>query len=126
MAEPLPSNRHPRLTLQPITLAEARAFIAREHSHNQAVVGWIVGVGVMAGDVMVAVGVLGRPVARKLQQADPFLAEITRVATDRTRHACSKVYGALCRAASALGYRRVITYLSVQRSLLRTLLDGSL
>jgi hypothetical protein len=35
---------------------------------------------------------------------------IARVATDETRNACSKLYGAMCRAAEALGYREAWTY----------------
>jgi hypothetical protein len=52
----------------------------------------------------------GRPAARKLQQADPGLLEVTRVTTDGTPNACSMLYGAICRAAKALGYTSVITY----------------
>ncbi len=51
---------------------------------------------------------IGRPVARHLQ--DGFTAEVTRVATDGARNACSMLYGAAWRAARAIGYRRLITY----------------
>lgn len=54
------------------------------------------------------VGLLGRPVARGLQ--DGYTAEITRVCTDGAEHAPSMIYAALSRAARALGYRRVFTY----------------
>ena len=57
---------------------------------------------------IVGVGIAGRPVSRAL--ADGHTVEVTRVATDGTRNACSMIYGALCRAAKALGYRRAITY----------------
>lgn len=43
-------------------------------------------------------------------QADPFLVEITRTCVVDTPNGNSQIYGALCRAAKALGYRRVITY----------------
>ena len=36
--------------------------------------------------------------------------EILRVCTDGSRNACSFLYGALSRAAFALGYRRCVTY----------------
>ena len=36
--------------------------------------------------------------------------EITRLATDGTRNACSALYGACCREARRRGYRRVVTY----------------
>lgn len=35
---------------------------------------------------------------------------ITRVATDGARNACSMLYGAMCRAGKALGYREAWTY----------------
>jgi hypothetical protein len=35
---------------------------------------------------------------------------ITRVATNGAENACSMLYGALCRAAKALGYREAWTY----------------
>jgi hypothetical protein len=60
-----------------------------------------------AGDV-VGVAIVGRPLARMLQ--DGFTAEVTRVATDGTRNACSLLYGAAWRACRALGYRKLVTY----------------
>jgi hypothetical protein len=41
---------------------------------------------------------------------DGWTAEVTRVATDGTRNACSILYGAAWRAARALGYRKLVTY----------------
>jgi hypothetical protein len=35
---------------------------------------------------------------------------IARVATDGSKNACSMLYGAMCRAAAALGYREAWTY----------------
>jgi hypothetical protein len=58
--------------------------------------------------MLVGVGVLGHPIARRLQ--DGVTAEITRVCTSGERNACSMIYGALRRAAVALGYTRVVTY----------------
>jgi hypothetical protein len=36
--------------------------------------------------------------------------EVTRTCTQGAKNANSMLYGAICRAAGALGYRRVITY----------------
>jgi hypothetical protein len=57
---------------------------------------------------LVGVAIAGRPVARKLQ--DGATVEVTRTCTDGTKNANSMLYGAITRAAFALGYRRVITY----------------
>lgn len=64
-----------------------------------------------SGEV-VAVVTAGRPVARML--ADGFTLEVSRVCVrpgyDPTRNANSRLYGAIRRAATALGYRRLVTY----------------
>jgi hypothetical protein len=97
-----------RLTVQPIALRAARRYIAENHRHNLAPKGWLFGCAVAVGGEIVGVGVAGRPVARGLQ--DGQTVEITRVCTDGTRNACSCLYGALTRAAFALGYVHSITY----------------
>ena len=38
-------------------------------------------------------------------------AEVSRLCTDGTRNACSFLYGACARAAFALGYKRIGTYI---------------
>jgi hypothetical protein len=96
------------LQLVPITLTTARRFVAEHHSHNGPPIGWLFGVGVENGHGLAGVAIAGRPVARLLQ--DGTTVEITRVCTDGTRHACSMLYGAIWRAAVALGYSKAITY----------------
>jgi len=54
------------------------------------------------------VATVGRPTARHLD--DGWTVEVTRVATDGARNACSILYGAAWRAARALGYRRAVTF----------------
>lgn len=98
------------MNLVPVTLAEAKRFVNEQHRHNEAPVGWSFGVGLEKDGELVGVAMAGRPSARKLQQADPFLVEVTRVTTIGDRNACSMLYGAVCRAAKALGYRAAITY----------------
>jgi hypothetical protein len=96
--------------LRPVTLAESRRFIAEHHRHNIPPVGWLWGVGLEdeAGR-LVGVAVAGRPVARHLQ--DGRTLEITRVCVlDGMPMANSVLYGAVLRAAEALGYQRVVTY----------------
>jgi hypothetical protein len=55
----------------------------------------------------VGVGIAGNP-PRVWQGIGRIV--ITRVATNGTENACSEIYGALCRAAKALGYREAWTY----------------
>ena len=94
--------------LVPIALRDARRFIAEHHRHNAAPRGWLFGVSLVRDGELRAVGVAGRPTARALQ--DGLTVEITRVCTVGDRNAASRLYGALCRAAAALGYRRAVTY----------------
>jgi hypothetical protein len=63
---------------------------------------------VKVDDVLVAVAIVGRPVARLLD--DGLTLEVTRLATDGTRHAASKLYATAWRAGRALGYQRMLTY----------------
>jgi hypothetical protein len=64
--------------------------------------------GAALDEKVVAVAIVGRPVARRLQ--DGWTCELTRLASDGTRNACSFLYGRAWRAARALGWRRMITY----------------
>src|SRR5690606_17415281 len=91
-----------------MTISDAREFIAQHHRHHAPPVSALFAVGVADGETIRGVAVVGRPVARGNQ--DGWTAEVTRVATDGARNACSVLYGACWRAARALGYRRLITY----------------
>lgn len=96
------------LELQPITYAEACAFIAQHHRHHLPPQGWKYGIAVSDGDVVVGVVTVGRPVARHYDNG--WTLEVTRCCTDGTPNAASMLYGAAWRAAKALGYKRLITY----------------
>lgn len=96
------------LTVVPMTLREAYAFIEREHRHHGSPQGGLFAIGAAEDDEVVGVVVVGRPVARML--ADGWTVEVTRLATDGSRNACSLLYRAAWRAARAMGYRRLVTY----------------
>lgn len=96
------------LRIVPVTLAEANAFVERSHRHHKPVTGHKFSLGVALGECIVGVAIVGRPVARHLD--DGWTLEVNRTCTDGTRNANSKLYGACWRAAKAMGYRRLITY----------------
>ena len=99
-----------KLHLCPMTLREANAFVLEHHRHSVPARGCISVVGLSDGDRVVGVAIMGRPVARLLH--DGWTAEVLRVCViDGQRNACSMLYGACWRAARALGYRRLITYI---------------
>lgn len=96
------------MALEPVTLTEAHRLVARWHRHHRPAQGGLFAVGAAQDGEVVAVAVIGRPVARTLQ--DGYTAEVTRLASDGTRNACSMLYRAAWRACRALGYRRLVTY----------------
>lgn len=96
------------LSLRPITMQDAKAFVAKLHRHNRAPLSGLFTVAAEADGEIVGVVTAGRPVARPLD--DGATVELTRNCTDGHRNACSFLYGAARRAAVALGYRRVYTY----------------
>lgn len=98
----------PHLTLVPISLKGANAYVAEHHRHNRPVAAGVCVVGVREGERLCGVAIIGRPVARMLD--DGFTAEVRRVCTDGTYNACSMLLRAAWRAVKALGYRKLITY----------------
>lgn len=98
-----------RLQVIPINLKEANAFVERNHRHHKPVVGHKFSIGASDGERVIGVAIIGRPVSRHLD--DGWTLEVTRCCTDGTRNACSLLYGAAWRAARAMGYRKVITYI---------------
>lgn len=96
------------LALRPVSLKFAQEYVREYHRHNKPPVGHKFSVGLFDGDRCVGVAVAGRPVARMLD--DGLTLEVTRTCTDGTRNANSMLYGAIVRAATALGYRKCVTY----------------
>ena len=98
------------LVVRPISLNAARSWIADCHRHlRRPVTGWLFGIEIRRNEKRIGVAMCARPTARALQ--DGVTCEISRVAVlEGERNACSFAYGALRRAAKALGYRRIVTY----------------
>jgi hypothetical protein len=102
------------MTLKPISLRHARAFVAGVHRHHDAPQGGKFALAAWHDAQLVGVAIVGRPVSRMLD--DGLTAEVIRVATNGTRNACSFLYGASKRAAQAMGYRKVLTYTLIEES----------
>lgn len=96
------------LRIVPCDIRTANAFVAQHHRHHGPVVGAKFTAAVADGDWIVGVAIVGRPVARPLD--DGWTLEVVRVATDGTRNACSILYGCAWRVALQLGYQRIVTY----------------
>ncbi len=92
----------------PLTLADARRYVAEHHRHNEPPRGHKFSIGLERDGVLVGVVIASRPVARGLD--DGRTIELIRLTTEGDRNACSRLYGAACRAAAAMGYHWVVTY----------------
>lgn len=103
-----------KLQLCRVSLKEANAFVAKHHRHHKPVVGHIFSLGAVLGDTLVGVVIVGRPVARRRDNGST--AEVTRLCTDGTQNACSFLYGAASRAAFALGFHCIGTYILASES----------
>ena len=97
------------LEVVPITLKEANQFVRDHHRHHGPVTGHKFSIAASDGERIVGVVIVSRPVSRHLD--DGWTLEVTRLCTDGTRNACSMLYAAAWRAARAMGYKRLITYI---------------
>lgn len=102
------SQPSPHLRVVPTGHDQAAAFVTAWHRHHRPPPGELFTVGAALDDTLVGVAITGRPVARAYQ--DGLTVEVTRVATDGTRNACSLLYGASWRTAKARGFVRALTY----------------
>jgi len=83
------------LKLMPVSLRVANAFVQAHHRHHRPVQGGKFSLAVTQaeasglGQCIVGVVIVGRPVARHLD--DGWTLEVTRLCTDGTANACSKL-----------------------------------
>lgn len=102
------------LAIVPVSFEDARKFVSDWHRHHTPPVGHKFSIGVADGTTLVGVAIVGRPVARHLDNGATL--EVIRTATDGTPNVNSMLYGACWRAAKALGYRRLVTYTQAEES----------
>ena len=96
------------LSLVPVSLKDANAFVAEHHRHHKPTRGHKFSIGCEMDGRLVGVAIMGRPVSRYLD--DGLTLEVNRLCTTGERNACSMLYAAAARAAKAMGYRKIITY----------------
>lgn len=112
-----PSGEYPSrgYAVRPVTVKAACSWIARTHRHLPRIQGALFAAGVSYGDQLVGVATAGNP-PRVWQGTGRIV--ISRVAvlsplTGVGGHAapvCTMLYGAICKAAKALGYTEAWTY----------------
>ena len=96
------------LKIKPVHLKAAREYVAEHHRHNIPPVGGKFAISCYEDDRLCGVAICGRPTARHFDNGETL--EIYRNCTDGTKNACTKLYGACCRIARDMGYKKVITY----------------
>lgn len=93
----------------PITLKVANSYVNKFHRHHNATTGCKFAIGIKNdNNELIGVAICGRPVSRYYDNGTTL--EINRVCTNGTYNACSMLYGACCRIAKDMGYKKVITY----------------
>ena len=97
-----------RLSIKAIELRHANKFVQRHHRHSPTVTGHRWSSACWDGDRLCGVVIVGRPVARRIDQASTV--EVLRMCSDGTPHVCSLLYASAARAAKAIGYDKIITY----------------
>jgi hypothetical protein len=103
------------LSLSPVSLKEANDFVAVHHRHHGPLKLHKFSIGCRRPDgTLCGVAIVNHPVSRKLD--DGLTLEVARLCTDGTHNACSLLYSTAWRAAKALGYRRIVTYILVSES----------
>lgn len=93
----------------PLDLGEANQLVGRLHRHHKPATGHRFSIGLANDGVLIGACIVGRPVSRAVNQKR--VAEVTRLVTDGTHNACSKLYSAAARAAEAMGYDSIQTYI---------------
>ena len=100
---------HPRQV--PVSFAQACSFVERHHRHVGRPTGWRFGAGLRNGPDLVAVVMVGRPVARAF---DPrAVVEVTRMCAEdgpRSWNACSQLLGWAAQESRRRGFARIVTY----------------
>jgi len=98
-----------KLRAFPMDLQGANEFVFRHHRHHGEVVGHKFSIGAERDGKLVGVVMVGRPVSRHLD--DGLTLEVTRLCSDGSPNVCSFLYGAAARAAFALGFSKIGTYI---------------
>lgn len=93
----------------PLKQKQANAYIQAFHRHHGAVRGDIFRIGAEYGGRLVGVVMVGRPVARALDNGKT--CEVLRLCTDGTPNACSFLYAKAARIAKEMGFCKIITYI---------------
>lgn len=97
------------LRVVPLTLKQANELVASDHRHHKPAQGHRFSIGAVLDGLTVGACIVGRPVAPKTNQYT--ICEVTRLVTNGTKNACSLLYSASARAARAMGFVHIQTFI---------------
>lgn len=97
------------MRIKPLTLKQANELVSTLHRHHKPVRGHRFSIGLEHDGKIIGAAVVGRPVARMTPAYS--VAEVSRLVTDGTPNACSKLYGAVARITCEMGFDRVQTFI---------------
>ena len=98
------------LSIIPLSLKEANEFVTKYHRHNKKCAGHKFSIGAVYKNEIVGVVIVGRPVARKLD--DRFTLEINRncVLDTAPKGTCSFLYSRAIKIWQSMGGKKINTY----------------
>ena len=98
------------LKVVPLWTSEANRLVRQWHRHHRPLsLGYLFSIGAALDGKMVGAAIVGRPTTNHIDFHE--VCEVRRLVTDGTQNACSLLYSACARAAKAMGYLRIITYI---------------
>ena len=94
----------------PISLKEANDFVTTHHRHNKKTAGHKWSTGLMYKDELVGVAIVGRAIARHMDEK--YTVEILRlcIKDPAPKNACSFLYSKVWRIWQTMGGKKTITY----------------
>src|SRR4051812_5557777 len=94
----------------PMSIQDANEFVDQHHRHNKRVLSAKFAIGASDGERLVGVAIIGRPIARLMQ--DGWTAEVNRVCVlhDAPKGTNSFLYGRAWRIWQQMGGKRMLTY----------------
>ena len=97
------------LEIRPISIKHANDYIEQFHRHHGQKVGCRFAIACYDGETLVGVAIYANPVARNSD--DGLTIEVSRLCTDGTKNACSKLYSACARISKEMGFKRIQTFI---------------
>ena len=93
----------------PLSLRRANELVTSLHRHHQPVRFHLFSIGAEKDGGLCAAAIVLRPVNQNTT-ASAFIAEVSRLASDGTKNACSFLLSRCAKAAFAMGYFAIQTY----------------